>query len=63
MNRLREFRQAAGLTQTQLAQRAKVSSRTVFGIERSDAACQQYTKRRLLRGLRMEWARKAEVWP
>lgn len=64
MNRLREFRLAAGMTQEALAKRAGISSRTILAIERNyQGDCQQNTKRLILKALKVPWQDKGEVWP
>ena len=54
MNRIRAARQAVGWTQTELADKAGVSPRTVHAVEKG-RPCRQSTKRRLLAALGVPW--------
>jgi transcriptional regulator with XRE-family HTH domain len=54
MNRIRAARQARGWTQTELADRAGVSPRTIYAVERG-RSCRQATKRRILTALGVAW--------
>ncbi len=54
MNRIRAARQANGWTQSELAERAGVSPRTIYAVERG-RACRQATKRRILSALGVPW--------
>jgi transcriptional regulator with XRE-family HTH domain len=62
MNRIRAARQARGWTQAELAERARVSPRTVHAIEKGQA-CRQATKRRLLAALMVPWELRHEYFP
>ena len=54
MNRIRAARQALGWTQTDLARRAGVSTRTIHAIEKG-RSCRQATKRHILNALGVPW--------
>jgi transcriptional regulator with XRE-family HTH domain len=54
MNRIRAARQARGWTQTELADRAGVSPRTIYAVERG-RSCRQATKRQILTALGVAW--------
>ena len=54
MNRIRAARQALGLTQNELADRADVSARTIHAIEKGKP-CRQATKRQILNALGVPW--------
>lgn len=54
MNRIRAARQAMGWTQTDLAQKANVSPRTIHAVEKG-RPCRQATKRRILQALGVPW--------
>lgn len=54
MNRIRAARQARGWTQTELADKAGVSPRTIYAVERG-RTCRQATKRRILTALGVQW--------
>jgi transcriptional regulator with XRE-family HTH domain len=54
MNRIRAARQALGWTQTDLARRAGVSTRTIHAIE-TGRPCRQATKRHILNALGVPW--------
>lgn len=62
MNRIRAARQARGWTQAELAERARVSPRTVHAIEKGQA-CRQATKRRLLAALMVPWELRNDYFP
>lgn len=62
MNRIRAARQARGWTQSELAQRARVSPRTIHAIEKGQA-CRQTTKRKLLAALMVPWELRHEYFP
>lgn len=62
MNRIRAARQAQGWTQTDLAERAGVSSRTIHAIEKG-RPCRQATKRKILRTLGVPWDLRDEYFP
>jgi transcriptional regulator with XRE-family HTH domain len=62
MNRIRAARQARGWTQVDLAERARVSPRTIHAIEKGDE-CRQATKRRLLIALGVPWDERREYFP
>jgi transcriptional regulator with XRE-family HTH domain len=54
MNRIRAARQARGWTQNDLAEKAGVSPRTIYAVERG-RSCRQATKRRILNALGVSW--------
>ena len=54
MNRIRAARQALGWTQSELAQKANVSARTIHAVEKG-RACRQATKRHILNALGVPW--------
>jgi len=54
MNRIRAARQALGWTQTELAEKANVSPRTIHAVEKG-RTCRQATKRRILQALGVPW--------
>ncbi|MEZ4215623.1 MAG: helix-turn-helix transcriptional regulator [Myxococcota bacterium] len=54
MNRIRAARQALGWTQTELADKANVSPRTIHAVEKG-RTCRQATKRRILQALGVPW--------
>ena len=54
MNRIRAARQALGMTQNELAQRADVSARTIHAVEKGQP-CRQATKRQILSALGVAW--------
>lgn len=62
MNRIRAARQALGWTQTELAQKANVSPRTVHAVEKG-RTCRQATKKRLLSALGVPWEMRLEYFP
>lgn len=62
MNRIRAARQARGWTQAELAERARLSPRTVHAIEKGQS-CRQATKRRLLAALMVPWDLRHEYFP
>jgi transcriptional regulator with XRE-family HTH domain len=62
MNRIRAARQALGLTQTELAQRAGISARTIHAVEKG-RPCRQATKRRILTALGVPWELRYEYFP
>ncbi len=62
MNRIRAARQARGWTQVDLADRARVSPRTIHAIEKGEE-CRQATKRRLLIALSVPWDERGEYFP
>jgi transcriptional regulator with XRE-family HTH domain len=61
MNRIRAARQARGWTQTELADRAGVSPRTIYAVERG-RSCRQATKRRILAALGVQWDLRDEYF-
>jgi transcriptional regulator with XRE-family HTH domain len=61
MNRIRAARQARGWTQTELADKAGVSPRTVYAVERG-RSCRQATKRRILTALGVAWELRDEYF-
>ena len=62
MNRIRAARQARGWTQADLAERARISPRTIHAIEKGQD-CRQATKRKLLLALAIPWTERAEYFP
>ena len=62
MNRIRAARQARGWTQAELAERARVSARTIHAVEKG-AACRQATKRKILGALGVPWEVRDEYFP
>ncbi len=62
MNRIRAARQALGLTQIELAARARVSPRTIHAVEKG-RPCRQATKRRILTALGVPWELRHEYFP
>ncbi len=62
MNRIRAARQARGWTQADLADRARVSPRTIHAIENGQE-CRQATKRKLLIALAVPWTDRGEYFP
>ena len=61
MNRIRAARQALGWTQTDLAQKANVSPRTIHAVEKG-RQCRQATKRRILQALGVPWEMRFEYF-
>ena len=61
MNRIRAARQALGWTQTDLANRAGVSTRTIHAIEKG-RPCRQATKRHILNALGVPWEARADYF-
>ena len=62
MNRIRAAREALGLTQTELADKAGLSARTVHAVEKG-RACRQATKRRILSALGVPWDMRDDYFP
>ncbi len=62
MNRIRAARQALGWTQTNLADRAGVSPRTVHAVEKG-RSCRQATKRLILAALGVPWELRDDYFP
>jgi len=62
MNRIRAARQAVGWTQSELAEKAGVSPRTVHAVEKG-RPCRQSTKRRLLAALGVPWQLREDYFP
>jgi len=62
MNRIRAARQARGWTQNELADRARVSPRTVHAVEKGQD-CRQATKRKVLAALGVPWDMRGEYFP
>ncbi len=62
MNRIRAARQARGWTQAELAERARVSPRTIHAVEKGQA-CRQATKRKILLALSVPWHERDEYFP
>jgi len=61
MNRIRAARQAMGWTQTDLAEKANVSPRTIHAVEKG-RQCRQATKRRILHALGVPWEMRFEYF-
>ena len=62
MNRIRAARQARGWTQSELAERARVSPRTIHAVEKGQE-CRQATKRKILGALGVPWELRNEYFP
>jgi DNA-binding XRE family transcriptional regulator len=62
MNRIRAARQARGWTQAELAQKARVSPRTIHAVEKGQD-CRQATKRKILIALAVPWPERVEYFP
>ena len=62
MNRIRAARQARGWTQSELAERARVSPRTIHAVEKGQE-CRQATKRKILAALSVPWDLRSEYFP
>ena len=62
MNRIRAARQARGWTQSELAERARVSPRTIHAVEKGQE-CRQATKRKILAALSVPWDLRNEYFP
>jgi transcriptional regulator with XRE-family HTH domain len=62
MNRIRAARQARGWTQSELADRARVSPRTIHAVEKGQD-CRQATKRKILAALSVPWDLRDEYFP
>lgn len=62
MNRIRAARQARGWTQADLAQRSRVSARTIHAVEKGED-CRQATKRRILIALSVPWDERYDYFP
>ena len=62
MNRIRAARQAMGWTQTELANRAGISARTIHAVEKG-RPCRQATKRKILVALGVPWEMRDEYLP
>ena len=62
MNRVRAARQALGWTQHELAEKSRVSARTVHAVEKG-RSCRQATKRLILAALGVPWDRRDEYFP
>jgi len=62
MNRIRAARQARGWTQSELAEHARVSPRTIHAIEKGQE-CRQATKRKILAALSVPWDLRNEYFP
>jgi DNA-binding XRE family transcriptional regulator len=61
MNRIRAARQALGWTQTELARKACVSTRTIHAVEKG-RSCRQATKRHILNALGVPWEMRDEYF-
>ena len=62
MNRIRAARQARGWTQSELAERSRVSARTIHAVEKGEE-CRQATKRKILAALGVPWELRNEYFP
>lgn len=62
MNRIRAARQARGWTQNDLAERARISPRTIHAVEKGQA-CRQATKRKILAALGVPWDLRDDYFP
>ena len=62
MNRIRAARQAMGWTQTELANKAGISARTIHAVEKG-RPCRQATKRKILAALGVPWEMRDEYLP
>jgi len=62
MNRIRAARQARSWTQTELAERSRVSPRTIHAVEKGQH-CRQATKRKILTALGVPWDMRNEYFP
>ena len=62
MNRIRAARQAMGWTQTELADKAGISARTIHAVEKG-RPCRQATKRKILIALDVPWIVRADYFP
>ena len=61
MNRIRAARQALGWTQSQLAKKAGISTRTIHAVEKG-MTCRQATKRLILNALGVPWDMRNEYF-
>lgn len=61
MNRIRAARQALGWTQNELADKARVSPRTIHAVEKG-RTCRQATKRKILNALGVPWNLRGEYF-
>ncbi len=61
MNRIRAARQALGWTQSQLARKAGISTRTIHAVEKG-MTCRQATKRLILNALGVPWELRNEYF-
>lgn len=61
MNRIRAARQALDWTQSQLARKAGVSTRTIHAVEKGKT-CRQATKRHILNALGVPWEMRDEYF-
>ncbi len=61
MNRIRAARQALGWTQSQLAKKAGISTRTIHAVEKG-MTCRQATKRLILNALGVPWDLRNEYF-
>lgn len=59
---LRELRRANGWTQQHLAQKARVSPRTIHSIENGKAPARVYIRRKLLTALQCHWQIQEDVF-
>ena len=62
MNRIRAARQARGWTQSELAERASISPRTIHAVEKGQV-CRQATKRKILAALSVPWDLRNDYFP
>ena len=61
MNRIRAARQALGWTQSQLARKAGISTRTIHAVEKG-MTCRQATKRLILNALSVAWEHRDDYF-
>ena len=61
MNRIRAARQALGWTQSQLARKAGISTRTIHAVEKG-MTCRQAKKRPILNALGVPWDLRTEYF-
>ncbi len=62
-NPLRERRHAAGLTQTELAQKSCICVHTIYNVEHGYTYPYRPTQKKLLKGLGLSYADRDEVFP
>ena len=61
MNRIRAARHAMGWTQTELAEKAGISARTIHAVEKG-RPCRQATKRQILSALGVPWESRGDYF-